>query len=225
MIPMESTYHGGFERSDPVLATCSKDVRELGLEYYRILRDAVSVEPRAVAEEFGLTSANQAYMLTNMQEDQLRDLGQIGGLPYEIQFTPQMFDAVLNPADKTDAFHEQVVESASGERFGRRTVSWRLKETMWRSRQWFVCREVLRADEDLGKLVFGLPDRLEVARITAMTGGELMGLALASKSQFRLPQTVPGQLATVFSDANSLKQIVLTFRMAAGATQTMNGSR
>lgn len=220
---MDASHLGSFERSDPLLTRYMREVRELGLDYYRIVKDALAVEPRTVADQFGVRSANLAYAITNLDDEQLAILGQTGGLPYEISFTAAMVGAIARPVDRTREFQEGIVEAAAGEKFGRRLVSWRLRELMWRSNQWLLCRELLRADQALGMTIFGLPEEGE--GIERLTSGELLGLAIESRGSLRFPDSVPHQLSTVFSDARSLDQIVLTYRMAASTTSICRTAR
>lgn len=220
---MDASHFGMFESTDPLLTRYMGEIRRLGLDYYRICKDALAVEPRVAAEQFGVPNASMAYAITSLEEDQLEILGQTGGLPYEISFSVRMLDAVQRPVDRTSDFHQAIVEASSGEKFGRRTVSWRLRELMWRSDQWLLCRELLRADRALGSVIFGLPE--EGAGIEFMTSGELLGLALESHGQLRFPAAVPHQLSTVFSDAKALDQIVLTFRMATGSTNICSAAK
>ena len=202
---MESKYFSRMEGEDSVLVHCRRDVRQLGLEYYRIVKTAVGSEPVAAHKEFGLDMADQAYMLASMADSQFADLAR-GGLPYSVTFNRDMHDAIACPEDRSTAFHQEIMEAAaSATTFGSQTLSWKLRYLSWRLQHWQACQGLVRADPDLGRLVFSLPEGVELPRIAEMSAGELMGLALASRGRFRLLQTVPARLATTFSDANALQ--------------------
>ena len=194
-----------------------KDLPDLGIDFLSILREGALREPDGICEAFGLPVGNLTYVIGNLPKSKADMLASVGGLPYIQQLDPWIISTV-DRADKRPDVASGLQKILEGNAAGYHT-GWRVKALMLALRHWILAKEMSRSDKELSMCVFSLSND-QASWIEGLSLKQIEHIACLTWDKFCILQSVGQQVAYVLGEAESLDQVLQTFRFAGSATAT-----